>query len=167
VTNGKWEMYPWDQDKTWGYFDGLPDDQVFYNMPLTFGMAGDRPPGDRDGGGRGLQRAWWRPGGWFSGPLLANPQFRKIFLARTKEILEKSYTKEVYFPLMEVMASSLEEDVKLRGEATGMATDAARQELARNVELLKDHLVKRRQFLLEQPEVHSVESATAAAPVGR
>jgi hypothetical protein len=91
----------------------------------------------------------------------------QVFLTRTKEILEKIYTKEVYFPLMGVMASSLEEDVKLRGEATGKATDAARQELARNVELLKDHLVKRRQFLLEQPEVRSVESATAAAPVGR
>ena len=168
VKNSKWEMYPWDQDKTWGYYDGLPDDQVFYNMPLTFGMAGDRPPGNQDGGGgRGRQRAWWRPGGWFSGPLLANAQFRKVFLTRTKEILEKIYTKEVYFPLMGVMASSLEEDVKLRGEATGKATEAARQELARNVELLKDHLVKRRQFLLEQPEVHSVESATAAAPVGR
>jgi len=29
----KWMMFPWDQDKTWGYYDGLPDDQVFFEMP--------------------------------------------------------------------------------------------------------------------------------------
>src|SRR5262249_45553805 len=42
---GKWTMYPWDQDKTWGYHDGIRGYEVFTDMPLTFGMAGDRPPG--------------------------------------------------------------------------------------------------------------------------
>jgi len=65
------------------------------------------------------------------------------------------------------LTNSLEEDVRLRGEATGKVTDAATQELARNVELLKAHLVKRRQFLLEQAEIQNPESATPAAPVGR
>src|SRR5436189_1726204 len=41
----KWEMYPWDQDKTWGFHDALPEGSIFYDMPLTFGMEGDRPPG--------------------------------------------------------------------------------------------------------------------------
>ncbi len=157
--NGKWEMYPWDQDKTWGYFDGLPDDQVFFDMPLSFGMAGDRPPGASGDAARGGRFGrggpmWWREGGYFSRPLLANVQFRKLFLARTKEILEKIYTKEVYFPLIESMAESLEEDVKLRAEATGRAADAGTQELARNIELLKTHLLKRREFLLDQKELH-------------
>jgi hypothetical protein len=156
--NGKWEVYPWDQDKTWGYFDGIPDDQVFFDMPLSFGMAGDRPPGasgDTARGGRFGRGGpnWWREGGYFSQPLLANAEFRRLFLARTKEILEKIYTKEVYSPLIESMAGSLEEDVKLRAEATGRAADAGTQELARNVELLKTHLLKRREFLLDQKEL--------------
>src|SRR5205807_9259813 len=67
---GKWTMYPWDQDKTWGYHDGISGYGFFFDMPLTFGMLGDRPPG----GGT----IWWRPAGHFSGPLLANPRFRKL-----------------------------------------------------------------------------------------
>jgi hypothetical protein len=42
---GKWTMYPWDQDKTWGFHDALRPGQVFYDMPITFGMEGDQPPG--------------------------------------------------------------------------------------------------------------------------
>lgn len=167
----KWEMYPWDQDKTWGYYDGLPDDQVFVDMPLTFGMAGDRPPRVDGGGGPFGRRGrpmWWREGGAFSRPLLANPQFRKVFLARAKEILEKVYTEEVYFPLMDGMSASLEEDVKLRADASGRASEDGTRELARNVELLKTHLTQRRRFLFEQDEIRKLESETrAAAPAGR
>ena len=129
-------------------------------MPLTFGMAGDRPPGSSGGGDRGGRfgrggAMWWREGGYFSWPLLANPPFRKVFLTRTKEILEKIYTKEIYFQLIEAMAKSLEEDVRLRAEATGRTAEAGAQELARNIELLKTHLVKRREFLLHQEELRT------------
>ena len=152
---GKWELYPWDQDKTWGYYDGLPDDQVFFDMPITFGMEGDRPPSRGDNNsGRGFRRGprWWRPGGEFSRPLLANPRLRRIFLDRTGEILKTVYTEDVYFPLMDSMAEGIEEEVKLRAEATGRNVEDAMKELERNVGLLKMHLTKRRQFLLEQLE---------------
>ena len=85
---GKWEMYPWDQDKTWGFHDASGE-TVFYDMPVTFGMEGDRPPGfpkDQPPPQGFNGGAWWRPGGYFSKPLLANPQFRKLFLARTREL---------------------------------------------------------------------------------
>lgn len=159
--NGKWEMYPWDQDKTSGYYDGLPDDQVFFDMPLTYGMQGDQPPGgqgDGERGGRPGRRGprWWRAGGYFSRPLLANPQFRKVFLARTKEILENIYTQEIYFPHIEAMAERLEEDVQLRAQAAGRTAGTGTQELGRNADLLKMHLIKRRQFLLEQEELRNL-----------
>ena len=67
---GKWMMFPWDQDKTWGYHDGISGYEVFFDMPITFGMEGDRQRGD----------IWWRSGGDVSRPLLANPTFRKHFL---------------------------------------------------------------------------------------
>ena len=47
---GKWTMYPWDHDKTWGAHDGIRGYEVFFDMPLTFGMAGDLPPGMLAGG---------------------------------------------------------------------------------------------------------------------
>ena len=121
--NGKWGMYPWDQDKTWGYYDGLPDDQVFFDMPLTYGMAGDRPPGHRGvedvaAASVAAAQCGGARGGCFSRPLLANPQFRKVFLDRTREILETIYTEETYFPLIEEMAERLKEECEVtrRGE---------------------------------------------------
>lgn len=151
---GKWEMYPWDQDKTWGYYDGLPPDQVFFNMPLTFGMNGDRPPGGAGGMfGGGFGAMWWRPPGYFSGPLLANPQFRKVFLARTRFILEKVYTQENYFPLLDATAQQLRGEVQAWSKAFGRDPNYGLALLEENVKSLKQHLVKRREFLLAQPEL--------------
>ena len=153
--NNKWMMFPWDQDKTWGYYDGLPDDQVFFDMPLTFGMEGDRPPGAQ-GGGRGPRGPmWWRPGGYFSRPLLANPHFRKVFLAKTRDVLERVYTQDTCFPLIDQMATRLSQDSAIRTKLRGEDEAAGARLLARDAQLLKDHLTKRRQFLLEQKELQA------------
>lgn len=145
---GKWILVPWDQDKTSGYYDGLPDDKVFFDMPLTFGMEGDRPPA-----GAGFRANWWRPGGHFSGPLLANPHFRKVYLARTRELLDKIYTKDTVFPLVDAMTKRLGDDAALRAKLRGEPEAAGAKLLARDAELLKTHLVKRREFLLAQKEI--------------
>jgi hypothetical protein len=167
----RWEIYPWDQDSTWGLrasFRG--DGEVFFNMPLTYGMEGDRPPGVPDhsvrngefggfGSGSPFARGapgWWRPPGYFSGPLLANPQFRNVFLTRTKEILDRFYTQEIYFPLIDQLADRVREDAILRARAMGRDPEFGAQALARTVERLKSHLVKRRQFLLEQAELRAL-----------
>lgn len=82
--DGLWTMYHWAQDSTWGLRDRRGG-SVFFNTPITFGLNGDRPPGGGFGFGGG--GGWWCQPGWFSGPLLANPHFRKNFFARTKEII--------------------------------------------------------------------------------
>jgi hypothetical protein len=154
---GKWTMYPWDQDKTWGFHDGIRGYEVFYDMPLTFGMEGDKPPGwpkDRAvPGGFGFGAVWWRPGGYISKPLLANPQFRKLFLARTKEIVENVYTEENFFPLIKAMGERLKDEVKVRAELMRQNPQQAVTHLQRNLDSLREHLVKRRQFLLAQDEI--------------
>jgi hypothetical protein len=157
--SGKWQMYPWDQDKTWGFHDGIRDGSVFYDMPLTFGMEGDIPPGwpkDKPpprtftGGS-----TWWRPGGHFSRPLLANAQFRKHYLARTKEILETIYTEEIFFPIIDSMGERLKDEARIRASAIKADPEKAAQQLERNVKSLREHLTKRRKFLLEQEELRS------------
>jgi hypothetical protein len=154
---GKWTIYPWDQDKTWGFHDGIRGYDVFYDMPITFGMAGDVPPGWPKGqpapGGFGFGSIWWRPGGVFSKPLLANPQFRKHFLARTKELLETVYTEKEFFPVIDKMGDRLKDEVKLRAELTRQNPNQAADHLRRNLDSLKDHLTKRRKFLLDQAEI--------------
>jgi hypothetical protein len=157
----KWEMYPWDQDKTWGFHDGLSEAEIFFDMPITFGMEGDAPPGwpkDRPPP-RGMgQNPWWRPGGYFGKPLLSNPQFRKAFLARTKAILQNTYTAEVFGPILDDLKERLKVEIPIRATATQEAPDVASKRFEHNLELLRQHLVKRRQFLLDQPEIRAAEA---------
>lgn len=156
---GKWEMYPWDQDKTWGFYDGLPEGEVFVNMPLTFGMEGDRPPGwskDRPAPkGFGGESPWWRPGGCFSKPLLANSEFRRVFLARTRELLDTVYTEEVFFPIIDELGKRLREEVRLRAGAGKQNPDEAMERFEGNLRSLRQHLTLRRKFLLSQEELKS------------
>jgi hypothetical protein len=155
--SGKWTMYPWDQDKTWGFHDGIRGYEVFFNMPVTFGMKGDAPPGWPRGlpapPGFGFGAVWWRPPGHFSGPLLANPTFRKLFLARTKELAETVYTEEVFFPLIKAMGERLEDEVQVRAKLNGQDPRQAAEHLRRNLDSLREHLTKRRKFILEQAEI--------------
>lgn len=152
---GKWSMYPWDQDSTWGQRDG-EQGPVFTNMALTFGMTGDSPP--EDGGP-------WRGPGFFSGPLLANPGFRKVFLARTRQILETVYTEAVFGPILDRLADQLAPEVKLKAELEKQDPNEALQRFRLNLERSREHLRKRREFLLAQDELkHVVASDGRTAP---
>jgi hypothetical protein len=148
--SGKWTMYPWDQDKTWGITDAR--DNVFYQLPLTFGMKGDKPP---FGQGRDFN-GWWRPPGWFSGPLLANSYFRRIFLTRVKEITENIYTEKDFLPLIDQLGARLRDDVKIRAQINGEDPTAAMQRFENNLNSMREHLKKRRAFLLSQKELQSI-----------
>jgi hypothetical protein len=161
---GKWTMYPWDQDSTWGLRDMRASGQVFYTMSITFGMNGDMPPGGDPGGGFGFDGGGgsWRPPGWFSGPLLANPQFRKLFLARTKQILETIYTEENFAPVIAAMRHRLEGEVKIRAEIRKSDPARAAQSLKDNLDGCLEHLRKRREFLLAQDEIKSAGKSPGA-----
>jgi len=144
----KWRMFPWDQDMTWGSYHTLPDDQDFTDMLLTFGMEGDRP----------LRSNWWRPGGVFSSPLLANPIFRRKFLKETKRILEDIYSEENYFPVIDQLATQLRPEISVRATIIGELPATALARFDRNLESLKRHLKKRRAFLLDQEEIMSLSN---------
>lgn len=156
--SGKWMMFPWDQDSTWG-LRAFTDDDVYTTMALTFGMNGDQPP--PDGGGS------WRPPGWFSGPLLANPQFRQVFLRRTKTILESVYTEAVFGPILDRYAADLEPEVRLRASLHKEDPREAVAIFKSNLAKCRLHLRKRREFLLAQPELKRVQSDPAAGTPNR
>jgi len=150
----KWQMYPWDHDKSWGIVDGGGSRPVT-NIPLTFGMneAGGGRRGGFGGFGFGGEGGWWRPPGYFSGPLLANPQFRKVFLKRVRQILDDVYTEKVYVPIIDDLVKRLGEDAALRATMDGGSAVAGKRELARSGEFFKTHLRARREFLLKQKEL--------------
>ena len=139
---GKWQFYPWDHDQAWGAGGG-DNELPLTEMPLTFGMEGAAPPGNDPNRFPG----WWRPGGEFSKPLLANPHFRPLFLARVRTILDEWFTEAVYGPVIDDLVARLGDDARQQGDpgrAGGLANEAAE---------LKKFLVKRRAFLLAQPEL--------------
>ena len=120
---GQWEIYPWDEDKTWGDYDGASARYDWYTLPLTFGM--------NDGGStrRNTRRGfdgWWRPPGFFSGPLLANAEFRQRFLARLREICQTIFTEAKMFPIIDALEKRLEPEIPVRArtQGEGMATGA-------------------------------------------
>lgn len=152
-TGGKWEMFPWDLDKTWGDFDGASPDHAWYDMALTFGMKGDHEPKDWDGP---RQRnpwgsvPWWRPGGWFSGPLLANPSFRARFLARLKEICETHFTSKEFFPVIDALERQLEPEVRFRATVQGQDVPGALAQFKGDMVSFRRQVKDRRKFLLQE-----------------
>ena len=74
-------------------------------------------------------------------------------LARTKELLETVYTEEVFFPIIDKMGDRLKDEVAVRAELTRQNPKQAADHLRRNLDSLKDHLTKRRKFLLDQAEI--------------
>ncbi len=151
---GKWEMFPWDNDKTWGDYDGASWRYDWYDMPLTYGMNSDRPAsrsffgGGPFGGGAG----WWRPPGWFSGPLLANPEFRKRFLARLREICETVFTPEKMDPIINSLESRLKPEMLIRAQLTGQDGQGALQNFENDIRSFRNQVVNRRKNILKQLE---------------
>ncbi len=126
--DGKWEIIPWDEDKTWGDYDGASPQYDWYTMPLSYGMSGAQPRmklTERFFGGGGPHggQSWWRNPGWFSGPLLANPEFRTRFKARLREILENEFTPEKMEGAIGRMERSLEPEIRYRATVVGGAQD--------------------------------------------
>ena len=153
-SGGKWEMFPWDEDKTWGYYDGGPPNCDWYEMPLTIGMGSDSPAGGSwRGGGPYGGASWWRPPGHFSGPLLANREFRQRFLARVRELCETVFTPEKFGPVIQSLANRLEEEVRVRARLTDRDAEGAVRRFHENIESLRNQVVNRRKFLLESPEI--------------
>jgi hypothetical protein len=155
--SGKWTFYPWDEDKTWGEYDGWENEGVLYNMPLTYGAEGDHPPGEAPGRPSTSYgfRQWWRAGGYVSRPLLANPVFRKHFVARLKQLLETEFTEARLFPLIDGFKDQLGGEIEYRAQLSKEDPQRAQKAFQSNLDSFKEFIRKRRQWLLEQEEVRS------------
>jgi hypothetical protein len=149
-------MYPWDKDKTWGDFDGAPPGHDWYEMPLTLGMEGDRSP-PLDPGSKANNRvgfeggvSWWRSGGYFSRPLLANQEFRRQFLARLRQICETVFTEERMIPVIDGMENRLEPEIPVRAEALGRSAERDLRYFKEDIESLRRQVKHRREFILTE-----------------
>ncbi len=158
---GRWMLLPWDQDKTWGLHDGLGQGEIFATLPLTYGRAGDLPPNwTKPNPPKSFFETmkiqgseWWRPPGYFSGPLLQNPVFRAHFVSRIKELLETDFTEERLFPKFETTRERLKKEVLARAKLKGEDEDEATARFEQNVDSFKRFVRARREYLLGQSEL--------------
>ncbi len=148
---GKWDIIPWDEDKTWGEYDGCPQDYSWYDMPLTYGMNGDRSSGGNSwfgGGPFGGGSSWWRPPGFLSGPLLSNPQFRQRMLARLGELCATVFTPEKFGPVVQNLQQQLRPEVELKARANGRDPASALKQFDADIASYHRQLLQRRKFIL-------------------
>ena len=147
---GKWEIIPWDEDKTWGEYDGASANYDWYEMPLTIGMIGDGPPRAISSRGPFGGASWWRPPGFFSGPLLANPQFRAAFLARLRELCDTVFTEERFFPAIQALHNELRPEVEAQARARGQEPESALRQFDEMIDSFRRQLTNRRKFILKE-----------------
>lgn len=149
---GRWEIFPWDLDKTWGDYDGGSPQYDWYTMPLNFGMNGAKEPASWLARRRHPWGSveWWRPPGWFSGPLLANPQFRQRFLQRLATLCQTEFTEERFGPVIDDLAAKLEPEVPWRARAIGGDPSWALAEFKADIDSFRRQLKERRAFLLQE-----------------
>ncbi len=152
--SGRWEIYPWDEDKTWGDYDGASPRYDWHTMPLTFGMNEGGNSGLRSGRGssrRGFD-GWWRPPGFFSGPLLANAEFRRRFLVRLREFCETVFTEAKIIPIIDALENRLAPEISVRARAMAQDAPRAQTEFRADIESFRRQVTNRRKFILTELE---------------
>jgi hypothetical protein len=150
--SGRWEIYPWDEDKTWGDYDGATSKYDWYDMPLTFGMLGSRRPASFSGPMHrvGPFEGWWREAGYLSGPLLANAQFRQVFLKRLRALATEVFTEAKMMPLIDDMESRLAEEVAKKAQITRSDPNRAASLFRAHIQSFREQDINRRKFILAE-----------------
>jgi hypothetical protein len=93
---------------------------------------------------------WWRQGGWFSGPLLAQPDFRERFLTRLKTFVNEEFTEEKFRPVIDDLARRLEPEVRHRAEVRGSTEESLLRQFRADMDSFRRQLTGRRAFLVKE-----------------
>jgi hypothetical protein len=98
--------------------------------------------------------SWWRGGGYFSKPLLANAAFRGHFLARLRDLCETEFTEEKLYPWINDMERRLAPEVRVRALESGQSPEHALDSLRSDMESIRRFIKGRRAFLLRELRGH-------------
>ncbi|MGC9326564.1 MAG: CotH kinase family protein, partial [Candidatus Hinthialibacter sp.] len=143
-----WYIFPWDKDKTWGdsdaYRDILPY-YDFYDFPILFGAYGTPQSGTGN-------RTWWRPPGYFSGPILANADLQWLYLHRLGYVALHEFTEERWIPIIDALEARLEPEVRHKAEISGSNVNSRLNDFHLEIESLRRQVVNRRRFILNEVE---------------
>ena len=72
---------------------------------------------------------------------------------RLKSLCETVFTEDVFGSKIDALGNSLKQEVVMRAQVHGQNDEEAAQNLREIITALKEHLVERRKYVLEQVEV--------------
>ena len=82
--------------------------------------------------------------------------FRQIYLRRIKQLLQEEYVLSKWEPVFVEMERKLTPEVKFRAEILNESPEQAVTRLRRDIDLLRKHITRRRDFLLAESELQQI-----------
>jgi len=143
---GKWEIIPWDIDKTFGYTDSNP---MYWKMPIDFLITGNAP-GSGELTGRNLN-------GPFTRPFHSVPALQQEFVTRVTDALDGLFSLSRVGGMIDDAETLLLDDLKLAEQYTGSTNSRRRSQINTSYDTMRFFLINRHQFLRAQlPTTFSV-----------
>lgn len=138
---GRWTLYPRDQDQAWGTGLGRTQAAPMAPLPFAAGSPAEAPSG---------------PGSdYFARPLLTQLDFRRLYLARLRELLDTVFTEANLEPLFRSLGAQLETEVRLRAALRGQNPDQGAEELRQDIDAIRQYLRQRREVLIANETIRS------------
>ncbi|MBI1390512.1 MAG: hypothetical protein GC154_18910 [bacterium] len=136
---GKWEIIPWDVDKTFGYTDSDP---MYWRMPIDFFIT-LQAPGSPELTNRNLD-------GPISRPFHSIPAIQQEFVTRVASALNGLFSQERVEGMIDDAQAMLLEDLDLIESYTGRPTNSRRNQILNSYETMRYFLSNRHAFLRTQ-----------------
>lgn len=150
--DGKWEIIPWDVDKTFGYTDSDP---MYWKMPIDFFITGIAP-GSSELTGRDLN-------GPISRPFHSVPALQQEFVNLVAQALDGLFSQQRVGGMIDAAESMLNDDLDLIEKYTGQTDAARRRQIAQSYDTMRYFLENRHQFLRTQ--LPTVITASRTTPL--
>lgn len=136
---GKWEVIPWDVDKTFGYTDSNP---MYWQMPIDFFIT-LQAPGSAELTNRNLDGPIIRP-------FHSIPEYHQEFVNHVAESLDGLFSMERVGGMIDQREELLLADLDLIEGYTGGSDNSRRRQITESYDVMRFFLTKRHEFLRTQ-----------------
>jgi len=137
--DGKWEIIPWDVDKTFGYTDSNP---MYWRMPIDFPLTGIAP-GSSELTNRSLIGPIMRP-------FHMDDALNREFIKRVGDSLDGLFSLERVGGMIDDAEAMLLEDLDFLEEYTSRTYPSRRSQIRTSSDTMRFFLTNRHQFLRSQ-----------------
>lgn len=132
--NNRWEIIPWDLDKTWGFTDANP---MYTELPLSYPRTG-------------FSAGVVRPPGFIASPLHSDPYLDNLYRERVAYELDHLFSESNLISLVEANKKLLLDDLTLIEQQIGHTRERHRLHITESYESITKFIKLRHQYLRQQ-----------------